>query len=37
MFNYSPELLNFYLNEKTDLNRYENGFKATLLDLINKN
>lgn len=37
MFNYSPELLNIYLNEKTDLNRYENGFKATLLDLINKN
>ena len=37
MFNYSPELLNTYLNEKTDLNGYENGFKATLLDLINKN
>lgn len=37
MFNYSPELVNIYLNEKTDLNRYENGFKATLLDLINKN
>jgi Predicted membrane protein (DUF2207). len=37
MFNYSPGLLNIYLNEKTDLNGYENGFKATLLDLINKN
>ena len=37
MFNYSPELVNIYLNEKTDLNGYENGFKATLLDLINKN
>ncbi len=37
MFNYSPELLNTYLNEKTDLNGHENGFKATLLDLINKN
>ena len=37
MFNYSPELLNIYLNEKTDLNRYKDGFKATLLDLINKN
>ena len=37
MFNYSPELVNIYLNEKTDFNRYEDGFKATLLDLINKN
>ncbi|OEC85677.1 MULTISPECIES: DUF2207 family protein [Methanobacterium] len=37
MFNYSPELLNTYLNEKTDLNGYEDGFKATVLDLINKN
>jgi|GEM_PF-5363501 len=37
MFNYSPGLLNIYLNEKADLNGYENGFKATLLDLINKN
>lgn len=37
MFNYSPGLLNIYLNEKTDLNGYEDGFKATLLDLINKN
>ncbi|MEN6291929.1 MAG: hypothetical protein ABFD07_07945 [Methanobacterium sp.] len=36
MFNYSPELLNTYLNEKAGLNGYENGFKATLLDLINK-
>ena len=37
MFNYSPGLLNIYLNEKTGLNGYEDGFKATLLDLINKN
>lgn len=37
MFNYSPGLLNVYLNEKTDLNGYKYGFKATLLDLINKN
>ncbi len=37
MFNYSPGLLNVYLNEKTDLNGYKNGFKATLLDLINNN
>jgi uncharacterized membrane protein len=37
MFNYSPGLLNIYLNEKTDLNEYEGGFKATVLDLINKN
>ena len=40
MFNYSPGLLSFYLNEKADLNPFnghKNGFKATLLDLINKN
>lgn len=39
MFNYSPALLNIYLNEKSDLKFFsgaENGFKATLLDLINK-
>jgi len=40
IFNYSPGLLNIYLNENTDLNSFnghEDGFKATLLDLINKN
>ncbi len=40
MFNYHPELINAYLNENmdlNDLNRYKNGFKATFLDLINKN
>ena len=40
MFNYSPGLLSFYLNEKSDLNPingHKYGFKATLLDLINKN
>ena len=40
MFNYSPGLLNLYVNEKSDLNSFKgdkNGFKATFLDLINKN
>lgn len=40
IFNYSPGLLNVYSNVKSDLNSFngdENGFKATLLDLINKN
>lgn len=40
MFKYSPALLNVYLNEKSDLkfaSGAQNGFKATLLDLINKN
>jgi uncharacterized membrane protein len=39
MFNYSPGLLNTYLSEKSDLKSFsgdEDGFKATLLDLINK-
>lgn len=40
MFNYSPGLLNLYVNEKSDLKSFKgdkNGFKATFLDLINKN
>jgi len=40
IFNYSPGLLNLYMNVKSDLSYFKgdaNGFKATLLDLINKN
>ncbi|HML04612.1 MAG TPA: hypothetical protein VK426_02460, partial [Methanobacterium sp.] len=39
MFKYSPALLNIYLHGKSDLKFFsgaENGFKATLLDLVNK-